>query len=80
MKRVEPYKLLAHASIVATLPVAMQFLSLRSVFAEYEAGYAAFGDRRGPGRNRVRAAGWLDAYRAEKRELEERAEERRSQF
>lgn len=79
-QRQELYQIISKASIVATLPVSLQFSSLISVFAEYEAGYDAYFNRRGPGTNRVRAAGWLDAHRTEKAELEQRQEDRRSQF
>lgn len=43
---------------------------------EFQSGYDAYFDRCGPGRGRQRIAGWLQAYRDEKAELEQRQEER----
>lgn len=48
-----------------------------TVFSEFKAGHTAYFDRKGPGRGRFRSAGWLQAYREEKAEIEERQEERR---
>jgi len=73
----EPIRIAGNIRTLRTLPLAM---TLVAVFAEYEAGYTAFGDRRGPGNGRIRAAGWLQAHRNEVAELEERQEARRSQF
>ena len=47
---------------------------------QFSAGYHAFNQNRGPGRDRIRAAGWLQAAHELQRDLEERQEERRSQF
>lgn len=58
-------------------PVALKF---EAAFAEFNAGFEAYLDRRGPGQGRIRSIGWLEAHREESVELEARAEERRSQF
>lgn len=47
-----------------------------ATFAEYQAGYSAYFNRRGPGSGFVRSAGWLQAAKDERRELRQRADER----
>ena len=59
------------------LPVALKF---ETAFAEFNAGYTSYWQRRGPGAGRLRCAGWLQARREEQQELEARQEERREQF
>lgn len=53
--------------IIIPSPVALRFPVLPAIFSEYSAGYAAYIDRKGPGHSRIRAAGWLQAYRDERR-------------
>jgi hypothetical protein len=47
-----------------------------ATFAEYQAGYRSYFNRRGPGSGFVRSAGWLQAARDERREMRQRADER----
>lgn len=58
-------------------PVALKF---EAAYGEFIDGYTAFNRGRGPGHGRLRCAGWLQAHREMQREIEERQEERRSQF
>lgn len=59
------------------LPVALNF---SVAFSEFNAGHAAYFNRRGPGPGRLRCAGWLQAHREEQQELAARQEERQQQF
>ncbi len=47
-----------------------------AALAEYQAGYTAYQNRRGPGLGLLRTAGWLQAWRDERAELRQRAEQR----
>ncbi len=71
-------RLMVYGAITGTkaVPVALKF---EAAFAEFNAGFEAYFDRRGPGQGRMRSIGWLEAHREEKVELEARAEERREQ-
>lgn len=48
-------------------------------YMEFDAGYTAYNNLRGPGVGRNRAMGWLEAHRESAAYIEERAEERREQ-
>jgi len=47
-----------------------------AAWSEYRAGYVAYLDRSGPGLGLMRTAGWLQAWRDERAELRQRADER----
>lgn len=47
-----------------------------AAWTEYQTGYVAYLDRRGPGLGLMRTAGWLQAWRDERAELRQRADER----
>jgi hypothetical protein len=57
-------------------PTALKFFV---AWNQFNAGYHAYNQNRGPGHGRSRAAGWLQAALELRQELEERQEERRSQ-
>jgi hypothetical protein len=70
-------RILVCGAICGAPTVTATALKFYVAWNQFSAGYHAYNQGRGPGADRIRAAGWLQAARELRQHVEERQEERR---